>query len=66
MKLLLVLSVIVLVACQPSPESQARMAADASIEYCWQEQSKKSWDPSTARQIASVCEKLERDRKAMR
>lgn len=52
--------------CLESSTSHTRKAIDASIEYCWQEQSKKSWDPDTARQMALVCEKLETERNAIK
>lgn len=42
-----------------SPEGNARAAERDAIKFCWQEQSRKSLDPSTARFAASACERME-------
>lgn len=43
----------------PSPEEDARWAAKESIELCWEQQKTKSFEPSTARFVASTCEMME-------
>lgn len=47
----------VLMPAEPYQQTDARMA----IKVCWEQQSKKSNDPGTARFIAGACEKLEHD-----
>lgn len=44
-----------------SPEGKEKSASRNAIDYCWKEQSRKSFDPSTARFVASTCEKMEQD-----
>jgi DNA-directed RNA polymerase subunit RPC12/RpoP len=44
-----------------SPEAQARIRDRASIEQCWKEQGSKSLDPGDQRNIAYVCQKMEKD-----
>lgn len=41
----------------PSPKAQARHA----IDYCWEDQKRKSLTPAEQRFIAGACEKMERD-----
>jgi thiamine biosynthesis protein ThiC len=48
----------------PSTEEVAMSEARLSIEMCWDDQKTKSYDPSTARFVASACEKMERDYRA--
>lgn len=45
----------------PSPEEVERSNARMGIDACWQDQQRKSLEPSQARFIASVCEKMEAD-----
>ncbi|MBV7418461.1 hypothetical protein KW830_08325 [Comamonas sp. CMM03] len=47
-----------------SPEGKERASSRDAISYCWKEQSKKSLSDSTARFVASTCEKMESDFKA--
>lgn len=42
------------------PAVQARWREEDAIKICWEEQARKSLDPSTARYAASLCEELER------
>lgn len=44
-----------------TPEGKARGIDRTAIEVCWDEQGRKSLDPSSGRFVASVCEKMERD-----
>jgi hypothetical protein len=44
-----------------SPEDQAKANKRAAIELCWQEQQRKSLDPSTQRFVAGTCEMMERE-----
>ena len=46
-----------------TPEGKARADKRATIDLCWQEQSKKSIDPASGRFVAGVCEKLEAEYK---
>jgi hypothetical protein len=45
----------------PSPEDMAMTDARYAIEFCWKDQTTKSYTPGTARFVASACEKMERD-----
>jgi len=47
-----------------SPEGKERQSSRDAISFCWEQQSKKSLDPSTARFAASTCEKMESDYRA--
>lgn len=42
-----------------SPEAKARAQDRAAIDYCWEDQKRKSHDPSTAAFVARACELLE-------
>jgi hypothetical protein len=42
-----------------SPEDEAKHRSRAAVELCWQEQQRKSLDPSTQRFVASTCEMME-------
>lgn len=42
-----------------TPEGQEKANARRTIEACWDDQKKKSLDPSTQRFVAGVCEGLE-------
>lgn len=44
-----------------TPEGKAQGNDRSAIEVCWEEQGRKSLDPSSGRFVASVCEKMERD-----
>lgn len=44
-----------------SDKDEAKSAARASIEHCWEEQGRKSLAPDEARLIAAVCERKEED-----
>lgn len=44
-----------------SPQSKERHKERTTIELCWKEQSRKSFDPATARFAAGICEGLERE-----
>lgn len=44
-----------------SPDGNERHASRDAIKYCWEQQSRKSLDPGTARFAASACEKMESD-----
>jgi hypothetical protein len=54
-------AMMVIGAANNGPEAQARSAQRQAIELCWQEQGKKSLDPSTGRFVAGVCEKMQAD-----
>jgi hypothetical protein len=61
-----VLSLIALAVLSPplppeSPESKAKRLDKATIDLCWQQQARKSLEPSTARFIAGACEQAEAD-----
>jgi hypothetical protein len=49
---------------KPSREQLAKDSDRGAIRYCWEQQSRKSVDPATARFMASSCEKLEGDFRA--
>lgn len=61
--LLAILLVILVWASMGSSDPIAREKADAraTISTCWDDQKAKSHAPGTARFVAGVCEKLERD-----
>lgn len=42
-----------------TPEGKERAKQRDEIEFCWQQQSKKSLDPGIARLMAATCEKME-------
>lgn len=44
-----------------SPEAKERAEERRTIEYCWDEQKKKSLAPDTQRFVAGACERLEDD-----
>lgn len=44
-----------------SPEGQEKSRQRAAIEYCWQEQARKSLDSGTKEFVAGACERMERD-----
>lgn len=44
-----------------TPDGKERSNSRLAIELCWNEQSRKSLDPSAARFAASACEKMESD-----
>lgn len=44
-----------------TPDGKARANDRSAIEVCWEEQGKRSLDPSTGRFVATTCEKMERD-----
>ncbi|WP_157667594.1 hypothetical protein [Comamonas serinivorans] len=44
-----------------SPEAKAKAETREAISYCWEDQKKKSLDPTSARLIAQVCENLEEE-----
>jgi hypothetical protein len=44
-----------------TPEDRERQQLRHTIEYCWNDYNRKSFDESTKRFIASTCEKLEDD-----
>ncbi|MFK3741402.1 zinc-ribbon domain-containing protein [Massilia sp. TN1-12] len=48
----------------PSAEEVASSDARMAISVCWDDQKTKSYEPSTARFVAGVCEKMERDYRA--
>ena len=47
-----------------TPEQEAATNAQLNlkdtIDYCWRDQAKKSYDPSTAQFVAGICEAAER------
>ena len=45
----------------PSPEDDAKSQARAAIDLCWDEQKRKSFDPSTAQFVARTCEMMDAD-----
>lgn len=47
-----------------SPEAQARSRDRASIERCWKDQGSKSLVPGDQRNIAAVCQQMEKDFRA--
>lgn len=56
-----VLFLIVATLAGNSPEAMARDKLRGEIHYCWEQQARKSLDPSTARFVASTCEMMEKD-----
>lgn len=48
----------------PSQEDAEQTFARQTIETCWEDQKTKSYEPSKARFVAGVCEKMERDFRA--
>jgi len=42
-----------------SPEGQAMTKDRRAIDYCWEEQKRKSLDPSAQRFVAGACEMME-------
>ena len=56
-----VLVLLLVAACDQSPEQQAKKHSRDVISVCWDDQKTKSYDPSMARFVASVCEKMERE-----
>jgi hypothetical protein len=58
---LFVLLVIVGSLLPNSEQSESKAKDRAAIKLCWQEQSRKSLDPGSARFLASACEMMERD-----
>ena len=44
-----------------SPEIQAKTQARGGIAQCWQEQQRKSLDPSSQRWVANACEMMEKN-----
>ena len=42
-----------------SPEAKMRAQDRATIDYCWEDQKRKSYDPNTAAFVARSCELLE-------
>lgn len=44
-----------------SPEAEAKMKERLAIDWCWEQQGKKSNEPGTSRFIAGACEKMEND-----
>ncbi len=46
---------------QSSGPSDGKAQARDAIKACWEEQSRKSLDPGTARFVASTCEMMERE-----
>ena len=61
---IIVVAAATLVACDNSPEAQAKAHDRDKISLCWSDQGKKSLDPGTARTVAGWCEKMEDDFKA--
>lgn len=55
-----------LAACKMSPEREAVYDAESRVRFCWKEQSRKSFEPDMARMMAAACEKLEKDRDALK
>jgi thiamine biosynthesis protein ThiC len=51
----------ILAGCTESPEQHEKSVARQVVALCWEDQSKKSLEPETARFLASMCEKMERD-----
>ncbi|RYG99083.1 MAG: zinc-ribbon domain-containing protein [Alphaproteobacteria bacterium] len=53
----------ILMAMNPedSAVKKERQNAQSSIDLCWKDYERKSFDPSTKRFIASACEKMESD-----
>jgi hypothetical protein len=47
-----------------TPEAREKQKAREVIKLCWQDQSRKSLPPDTARIVASMCEKMEDDFRA--
>lgn len=43
------------------PSDPAKASARSAIELCWDQQSRKSIDPGTARYAAGLCEQMESD-----
>ena len=48
-------------SCSPSPATDNKSRDRGAIKLCWQEQSRKSLDPGSARFAASACEMMERE-----
>lgn len=44
-----------------SPEAKEKAQARRAIDLCWEEQKRKSFEASTQRFVAGVCEKMESD-----
>lgn len=44
-----------------SPDAQAKGRARRAIDFCWEEQKRKSLDPSAQQFAASTCEMMEAD-----
>ncbi len=44
-----------------SPKAEEKVQARRTIDFCWEEQKRKSFDSSTQRFVAGVCEKMEVD-----
>jgi hypothetical protein len=61
LKLLIGVPLIIFVIAAFMAKDDDSYNARAAIKVCWNDQAKKSNDPSMARFIASVCEKMERD-----
>lgn len=58
---LLILILIIGAFASTSPEAKQRSEERSKIAACWDLQSKKSLDPSTARFTARLCEQMESD-----
>ena len=43
----------------PSPEEQAQRDSERAISSCWDQQGKKSLEPSAARLAAGACERMD-------
>lgn len=61
---LILLFVIYAVLHEQTPQEKEMASAGYSIDYCWDEQKKKSIEPELARFVASTCEKMESDFKS--
>ena len=54
--------VMIIGSCTPkSSVSDAKASDRAAIKLCWEDQSRKSLDPGSARFVASTCENMERN-----
>lgn len=50
---------LILIGGMTDPQSEERARARDAISLCWEEQSRKSLDPASARFVAGACELLE-------
>lgn len=59
-----IFSLLVLLVMCRSGDASEKGDARRAIELCWKEQSRKSFDPATARFVAGACEMMEKEFKA--